>query len=222
MYVLNSHSHLKQGILVTKGTLYVISAASGAGKTSLVSAVVQQVPGVEVSVSHTTRAPREGETDGVNYHFVDKEKFEAMVEAGDFFESATVFGNMYGTSRQHIQQQLLEGKDVILEIDWQGARQIRQQVSDCRSIYILPPSIAVLRERLTSRGQDDEAVINKRMQQAISEMSHYAEFEYLVVNDDFDEARDNLAAIIKSQRMLFEHQQQKHAELLAELLTFED
>ena len=222
MYVLNSHSHLKQGILVTKGTLYVISAASGAGKTSLVSAVVQQVPGVEVSVSHTTRAPREGETDGVNYHFVDKEKFEAMVEAGDFFESATVFGNMYGTSRQHIQQQLLEGRDVILEIDWQGARQIRRQLSDCRSIYILPPSIAVLRERLTSRGQDNEAVINKRMQQAISEMSHYAEFEYLVVNDDFDEARDNLAAIIKSQRMLFEHQQQKHAELLAELLTFED
>jgi guanylate kinase len=207
---------------VTKGTLYVISAASGAGKTTLVSAVLQQVSDIVVSVSHTTRAPREGEVDGVNYHFINKEKFEAMVEAGDFFESATVFGNMYGTSQQHIQQQLLKGKDVILEIDWQGARQIRQLVSDCKSIYILPPSIAALRERLASRGQDDEVVINKRMREAVSEMSHYVEFGYLVVNDDFDEARDNLAAIIMGERMLFEHQQQKHAKLLAELLTFEN
>ena len=208
--------------MVTKGTLYVISAASGAGKTTLVSAVLQQVPELVVSVSHTTRAPRQGEVDGVNYHFIDKGKFEAMVEAGDFFESASVFGNMYGTSQQHIQQQLLKGKDVILEIDWQGARQIRQLVSDCKSIYILPPSIAALRERLISRGQDDEVIINKRMCEAISEMSHYAEFGYLVINDDFDEARDNLAAIIMGERMLFEHQQQKHAELLTELLTFED
>ncbi len=207
---------------MTKGTLYVISAASGAGKTTLVSAVLQQVSDIVVSVSHTTRAPREGEVDGVNYHFINKEKFEAMVEAGDFFESATVFGNMYGTSQQHIQQQLLKGKDVILEIDWQGARQIRQLVSDCKSIYILPPSIAALRERLASRGQDDEVVINKRMREAVSEMSHYVEFGYLVVNDDFDEARDNLASIIMGERMLFEHQQQKHAELLAELLTFEN
>ena len=207
---------------MTKGTLYVISAASGAGKTSLVSAVLEHVPDLEVSVSHTTRAPRPGEEDGVNYHFVDKERFIAMVEAGEFFESATVFGNMYGTSRQHIQQQLQNGKDVILEIDWQGARQIRDLVSDCKTIYILPPSIDALRERLTSRGQDDEEVINKRMREAVSEMSHYAEFEYLVINDDFDEARNNLAAIITGQRMLFEHQQQKHAKLLAELLAFEE
>ncbi len=207
---------------MTKGTLYVISAASGAGKTTLVSAVLQQVSDIVVSVSHTTRAPRKGEVDGVNYHFINKEKFEAMVEAGDFFESASVFGNMYGTSQQHIQQQLLKGKDVILEIDWQGARQIRQLVSDCKSIYILPPSIAALRERLTSRGQDDEVVINKRMREAVSEMSHYVEFGYLVVNDDFDEARDNLASIIMGERMLFEHQQQKHEKLLAELLTFEN
>jgi len=204
--------------VVTKGTLYVISAASGAGKTSLVNAVLEQVPNIEVSVSHTTRAPREGELDGVNYHFVDKEAFQEMVNAGEFFESATVFGNMYGTSRQHIQEQLLKGKDVILEIDWQGARQIRQLMADCKSIYIAPPSIAALRERLTSRGQDDEAVIEKRMQEAVSEMSHYAEFEYLVINDDFDEARENLAAIILGERMLLEHQQHKHAELLAELL----
>jgi guanylate kinase len=207
---------------VTKGTLYVISAASGAGKTTLVAAVLQHLSDVEVSVSHTTRPPREGEVDGVNYNFVDCEKFEAMLEAGDFFESASVFGNMYGTSRQLIQEQLLKGKDVILEIDWQGARQIRRLVSDCKSIYILPPSITALRERLTSRGQDDEAVIDKRMREAVSEMSHYAEFEYLVINDDFDEARDHLAAIIMSERMLFEHQQHKHADLLKELLTFED
>jgi len=133
-----------------------------------------------------------------------------------------VFGNMYGTSRQHIQEQLLDGKDVILEIDWQGARQIRQQASDCKAIFILPPSIAALRERLTSRGQDDEEVINKRMREAVSEMSHYAEFEYLVINDDFDEARDNLAAIIMGQRMLSVRQQQKHAKLLADLLAFEE
>ncbi|MBE9564729.1 MAG: guanylate kinase, partial [Proteobacteria bacterium] len=177
---------------------------------------------IEVSVSHTTRTPRDGEVDGENYHFVDKEKFETMVEAGDFFESASVFGNMYGTSRQHIQEQLHLGKDVILEIDWQGARQIRQLVSDCKSIYILPPSIAALRERLTTRGQDDEEVINKRMREAVSEMSHYAEFEYLIINDDFDTARENLAAIIMGERMYFEHQQQKHAELLTDLLTFED
>ncbi|HHJ36616.1 MAG TPA: guanylate kinase [Gammaproteobacteria bacterium] len=203
---------------MTKGTLYVISAASGAGKTSLVSAVLERVPDVEVSVSHTTRAPREGEVDGVNYHFVDMDRFEAMVEAGDFFESAQVFGNMYGTSRQHIQERLLKGKDVILEIDWQGARQIRQLMADCKSIYVAPPSIATLRERLISRAQDDEAVIDKRMKEAVSEMSHYAEFEYLVINDDFDEACDNLSAIIVAERMLLVHQQHKHAGLLAELL----
>lgn len=207
---------------MSKGTLYVISAASGAGKTSLVAAVLQQVEALEVSVSHTTRPPREGEKDGVNYHFVAKETFEAMVEAGEFIESATVFGNMYGTSRQHIEQQLNQGLDVILEIDWQGARQIRQLISDCKSIYIVPPSIAALRERLTSRGQDDETVINQRMREAVSEMSHYVEFEYLVVNDDFDQARENLAAIIMGERMLLKHQQQKHADLLAELLTYKD
>jgi len=203
---------------VTNGTLYIISAASGAGKTTLVSAVLEQVADLEVSVSHTTRAPREGEVDGVNYHFVDKDTFEAMVENSEFIENANVFGNMYGTSRQHIQEQLLKGKDVILEIDWQGARQIRQLISDCKSVYIVPPSTEALRERLTSRGQDDEDVISRRMREAINEMSHYVEFDYLIINDDFDEARDNLAAIIKGNRMLHEHQQQKHADLLARLL----
>lgn len=204
---------------MAKGTLYVISAASGAGKTSLVSAVLRQVSDIEVSVSHTTRKPREGEVDGVNYHFITMGDFESMVADGDFFEHATVFGNMYGTSRQHIQEQLLKGNDVILEIDWQGARQIRQLVTDCQSIYIAPPSIAVLRERLNSRGQDDAAIIEKRMREAVSEMSHYAEFGYLVINDDFDTAREELAAILLGNRMLLERQQQKHAALLAELLT---
>lgn len=207
---------------MTKGTLFVISAASGAGKTSLVKAVLLQVSDIDVSVSHTTRAPRDGEVDGVDYHFVDKETFEAMVEAGDFIESATVFGNMYGTSQQHLQEQLLKGSDVILEIDWQGAKQIRQLMADCRTIYIVPPSISALRERLNARGQDDEAVIDKRMHEAISEMSHYVEFDYLIINDDFEEARDNLAAIIKGNRMLHEHQQQKHAELLSKLLSGSD
>ena len=203
---------------MTNGTLYIISAASGAGKTTLVSAVLEQFDDLEVSVSHTTRAPREGEVDGVNYHFVDKQTFEAMVEDSEFIEYATVFGNMYGTSRQHIQEQLLKGKDVILEIDWQGARQIRRLMPDCKSVYIVPPSTEALRERLTSRGKDDEEIIVRRMQEAISEMSHYVEFDYLIINDDFDEARDNLAAIIRGNRMLHEHQQQKHADLLARLL----
>mgnify|MGYP001814443712 FL=1 len=204
---------------MTNGTLYIISAASGAGKTTLVNAVLQQVDDLEVSVSHTTRAPREGEVDGVNYHFVDKDRFEEMVEASEFIEYATVFGNMYGTSRQHIQEQLLKGKDVILEIDWQGARQIRQLMPDCRSVFIVPPSTEALRQRLTSRGTDDEDIIARRMQEAISEMSHYVEFDYLVIHDDFDEARENLAAIIRGNRMLHALQQQKHADLLARLLS---
>ncbi len=207
---------------MTKGTLYIISAASGAGKTTLVNAVVEQVDKLVVSVSHTTRVPRDGEVDGVNYHFVDEQTFETMVEASEFFEHARVFGNMYGTSRQHIQEQLLKGMDVILEIDWQGARQIRQLIADCRSVYIVPPSTDALRERLTARAQDDDAVIDKRMHEAISEMSHYVEFDYLIINDDFDEATDDLAAIIKGNRMLHEHQQQKNEDLLAQLLTLEN
>lgn len=205
-----------------KGTLYIISAASGAGKTTLVNAVVEQLKNLLVSVSHTTRSPRDGETDGVNYHFVNKKTFEEMLENGEFLESATVFGNMYGTSKQHIQQQLQKGMDVILEIDWQGARQIRQLMPDSRSIYIVPPSTTALRERLESRGKDDETIINQRMREAVSEMSHYVEFDYLVINDDFDEARENLASIIRGNRMLHEQQQQKHAELLAQLLTLEN
>ena len=203
---------------MSKGTLYIISAPSGAGKTSLVRAVVEMLPDVVVSVSHTTRKMRDGEVDGADYHFIDARQFDEMVADGDFLEHASVFGNSYGTSRQHIQEQLESGRDVILEIDWQGARQIRELLSDSRSIYILPPSVQALRERLRAREQDSDDVIEARMREAVSEMAHYAEFDYIVINDDFDQARDELASIFVCNRMRLEHQQQKHAELLADLL----
>ena len=209
------------GLILAKGTLYIISAPSGAGKTSLVDALVSNLPEVEVSVSHTTRSMRSGEVDGVNYHFISEAAFASMVEDGVFFEHAEVFDKHYGTSRQSIQEQLLKGADVILEIDWQGARQIRQLMTDCRSIYIMPPSTAALRDRLQKRGQDDDKMIDRRMHDAVSEMSHYGEFDYIVINDDFEQAKNDLSAIFVSNRMLKSIQQQKHADLLADLLTAE-
>jgi len=203
---------------VTKGTLYIISAPSGAGKTSLVHAVVATLPSVVVSVSHTTRKMRDGEVDGKDYHYVDEPHFQKMIANDEFLEHANVFGNRYGTSKQQIQDQLLSGKDVILEIDWQGARQIRQLMSGCKSIYILPPSIQALRDRLQSREQDSDDVIESRMREAVSEMMHYTEFDYIVINDDFDQAREELASIFVCNRMLLDHQQQSHADLLAGLL----
>jgi len=203
---------------VTKGTLYIISAPSGAGKTSLVHAVVATLSNVVVSVSHTTRKMRDGEVDGQDYHYVDEPHFQEMIANDEFLEHASVFGNRYGTSKQQIQDQLLSGKDVILEIDWQGARQIRQLMSGCKSIYILPPSIQALRDRLQSREQDSDDVIESRMREAVSEMMHYAEFDYIVINDDFEQAREELASIFVCNRMLLDHQQQKHVDLLAGLL----
>ena len=203
---------------MAKGTLYIISAPSGAGKTTLVEALLAHVQDVVVSVSHTTRAMRKGEADGVNYHFVAQPEFEAMIKQGVFLEHAKVFDNYYGTSRQHIQEQLDLGKDVILEIDWQGARQIRDLMPASRSIFILPPSINALRLRLDKRGLDDAAVIERRMQEAVREMSHYNEFDYIVINNDFERAREELAAIFISNRTLKEYQQEKYADLLAALL----
>ena len=203
---------------MTKGTLYIISAPSGAGKTSLVHAVVAILPNVVVSVSHTTRKMRDGEVDGKDYHYVDEPHFQEMIANDEFLEHASVFGNRYGTSKQQIQDQLLSGKDVILEIDWQGARQIRQLMSGCKSIYILPPSIQALRDRLQSREQDSDDVIESRMREAVSEMTHFTEFDYIVINDDFDQAREELASIFVCNRMLLDHQQQSHADLLADLL----
>ncbi|RLK48293.1 guanylate kinase [Alkalispirillum mobile] len=189
------------------GTLYVVSAPSGAGKTSLVNALVEQDPAVSLSVSHTTRAPRPGEQDGVNYHFVEKAQFQGQVAQGDFLEHAEVFGNYYGTSRSAVQALLDQGQDVILEIDWQGARQVRALMPGCVSVFILPPSREELRRRLTQRGQDDEAVIDGRMAEAVSEMSHYDEYDYLLVNDDFDRTLADLQAIFTAQRFRLARQQ---------------
>jgi len=204
---------------VAKGTLYIISAPSGAGKTSLVKALLGTMSEVVVSLSHTTRAKRDEEVDGQEYHFIDEQTFDQMVANDEFLEHATVFGNKYGTSRQHLQEQLLLGRDVILEIDWQGARQIRQLMGDCKSIFVLPPTMQALCDRLIGRGQDTEQTIELRMNEAKSEMTHYAEFDYIVINDDFDTAVAELASIFVSNRLLADAQQQRHSKKLAELLA---
>nr|WP_320136323.1 guanylate kinase [uncultured Amphritea sp.] len=201
------------------GTLYVISAPSGAGKTSLVKALLAQDKQVRVSVSHTTRAMRSGEVDGQDYNFVSMDTFDGMIEKGQFLEYADVFTNKYGTSRLWVEEQLQQGMDVILEIDWQGAQQIRQQMPACTSIFILPPSNTELRKRLTGRGTDSEDVINHRMSEAMSEMSHYNEYEYLLINDDFDATLQELQAVFSAQRLKLTPQQQKHATMLAGLLS---
>lgn len=205
-------------MLQVKGRLYVVSAPSGAGKTSLIAALLQQVDQLEVSVSHTTRAMRPGEKDGFNYHFVDKSAFQALIEEGVFFEYAEVFGNYYGTSSQAINQRLNAGIDVILEIDWQGAQQVRKQMPEAIGVFILPPSLQALRERLTSRGQDSVDVIEGRMQQAISEMSHWQEYDYLLINDDFFQTLGELKAIFVAKRLESDKQKIKNAALLAELV----
>ncbi|WP_323846212.1 guanylate kinase [Microbulbifer magnicolonia] len=201
-----------------RGTLYTVSAPSGAGKTSLVKALVDGDRQVTVSVSHTTRPMRPGEQDGTNYHFVDRDAFLAMLDRDAFLEHAQVFDNFYGTSKQWVEETLASGRDVILEIDWQGAAQVRRLLPDTVGIFILPPSQAALRERLTGRGQDDQSVIERRMDQAIDEMSHYVEADYLVINDNFDEALHELRAILTAQRQRLEQQQQRHGELLQSLL----
>jgi guanylate kinase len=201
------------------GKLYIVSAPSGAGKTSLLSRLVPEVDFLSLSVSHTTRSPREGETDGVHYHFVSIADFESELEKGTFLESAKVFGNYYGTSEAAINSQLHDGQDVILEIDWQGAQQVRKRITDVISIFIVPPSVEALRERLGSRGQDADEIINKRMQQAQNELSHYPEYDYLVFNDDFEVALADLKAIFASNRLKMERasvaEQKKLQALLA-------
>ncbi|WP_096086708.1 guanylate kinase [Agaribacterium haliotis] len=199
------------------GTLYTVSAPSGAGKTSLVKALIEKEQGLQVSVSHTTRAIRPGEKDGVNYHFVEHSSFESMIEAGDFLEYAQVFSNYYGTSLRWVDETLATGKDVVLEIDWQGAAQVRAKHPGTVSIFILPPSINALRERLTGRGQDDKETIDKRMAEAFSESSHYGEAHFLVINDDFELALEELITIVRSQRLKLEKQQLRHHDLLEQL-----
>jgi len=201
-----------------RGTLFIVSAPSGAGKTSLVKALVESTAALEVSVSHTTRPMRPGEVDGVHYHFVPVETFRERVDAGDFLEYAEVFDNLYGTSRTAVLDRLAAGVDVILEIDWQGAQQVQRQIPEAVSIFILPPSREALEERLRGRGQDGEEVIARRMRDAEREMSHWEAFDYLVINDRFATALEELQAIVTARRLRREAQAVRHAALLKSLL----
>ena len=203
----------------TKGTLFIVSAPSGAGKTSLVKALCENSDSLRTSVSFTTRDIRPGEENGVHYHFVPHDEFEAMLEGSEFLESANVFGNHYGTSQAWVEEQLTAGIDVILEIDWQGALQVRNLIPDSVSIFILPPSRQALEERLLGRGQDGYEVIAKRMAQAKDEMSHYSEFEHLIINDDFSQALSDFNTIVCAQRLRAHQQQHSTEKLIRELLS---
>ena len=182
-----------------RGHLYVIAAPSGAGKTTLVQRMVRENKGLRFSVSYTTRSQRSTETDGVDYNFVSLKVFEAMVEAGDFLEHAQVFDNYYGTSKTMVESLLNQGRSVILEIDWQGAQQVRNHMPDCRSVFILPPSVEELQRRLTTRGTDSPEIIERRFRDAVDDMSHWHEFDYAVVNHDLDKAAAELNAIIRGE-----------------------
>jgi guanylate kinase len=201
------------------GKLYIIAAPSGAGKTSLVKQLVADLDSLTVSISHTTRPMRPGEAHGRDYYFVPIADFQDMLEQQAFLEHARVFDNFYGTARQTVQENLSQGLDVILEIDWQGAQQIKKLLPDSQSIFILPPSTAVLQQRLRNRGQDDEQIIARRMRDAVAEMSHYHEFDYLVVNDDFEQALAALKSILIANRLTRQRQQHKLAPLLKALLS---
>lgn len=205
--------------MANKGTLYIVSAPSGAGKTTLVKALLQRDQMILVSVSHTTREPRWGEENGVAYNFVSNEEFDDLIGRGAFLEYAEVFTNKYGTSQLWVQDQLNKGRDVILEIDWQGGQQVRRLMPASRSIFILPPSRQELERRLHGRGTDSKEIIDQRMSQAIGEMSHYAEYDYLVINDDFETALQDLHAIFLANRLQQPFQAAKHHMLLAGLLS---
>jgi len=200
------------------GQLYVISAPSGAGKTSLVSALVSASPEISASISHTTRVRRSGENDGVNYHFVDQAEFDRMVLANEFLEHALVFDHSYGTSISAVETLLKTGVDVVLEIDWQGARQIREHWPDCCSIFILPPSYNELEQRLKRRGEDDDSIVERRMRDAVAEMSHYKDFDFIVINDDFHTALVDIQSIVRANRLRSGVQQLEIADLLKDLL----
>ncbi len=204
---------------MTLGSLYIVSAPSGAGKTSLINALLDTVSGIEVSVSHTTRPMRDGEVNGKHYHFVDTETFEQGIKDGLFLEHAKVFENYYGTSRSTVQARLEEGVDVILEIDWQGAQQIRALLPENHSIFILPPSIEELERRLTSRNQDSKEVIIRRVSQAKADVQHFTEYEHIIVNDDFDKALLALSSIFECKRTERGKMQLRQKDLLANLLA---
>lgn len=204
--------------VVHGGHLFVVAAPSGTGKTSLIKKLMEGEPSLAVSVSHTTRPKRASETDGVHYHFVDEATFASLRDAGEFLEWAGVFDHAYGTSRDAVARELAAGRDVVLEIDWQGAAQIRQRHPEAVSIFVLPPSESALIERLNARGQDRPEVIAKRFQQAVGDMSHHNEFDHLVVNDDFDDAVSTLRRIVQATRHGEPLRRKDHSALLNELL----
>ncbi len=199
------------------GNLFIISAPSGAGKTSMVSALLNSNQQIALSISYTTRAPRPGETDGKEYHFVSRDRFLQMAQQGDFLESAEVYGNLYGTSQSWIEKQLASGRDILLEIDWQGAAQVRKLMPQAISIFILPPSLAALENRLNGRGQDSAEVIARRLQAAQEDISHVAEFDYVIINDKLDEALRQLDAVITAASLRRDSQLARHASLIDQL-----
>ncbi|PCJ48011.1 MAG: guanylate kinase [Gammaproteobacteria bacterium] len=204
--------------MTATGNLYIVSAPSGAGKTSLLKALTSKDEGIATAISTTTRTKRLGEVDGTDYHFVTPDEFQNLIELDDFLEHAEVFGNLYGTSKIRLNEALKNGLDLILEIDWQGAQQIRQQLPSTTSIFILPPSRDELANRLKGRGQDDDSVIQKRMSAAIEEISHFNEYDYLVINDDFDQALNELEHIILAQRLTQTRQAELNQQLIQDLL----
>ena len=204
---------------IERGTLFVVAAPSGAGKSSLVNAVLAREPGIALSISYTSRAPRPGERHAHHYHFVDKAEFEAMIAAGDFFEYALVHGDYKGTARQSVEPQLAAGHDVLLEIDWQGARQVREKIPEAVSVFILPPSTETLELRMRNRGQDSEAVIAQRLAAAQEEMSHAPEFDYWIVNEHFDTAANELRSVFIAHRLRRAAQARRHAALYAGLMA---
>lgn len=201
------------------GSLFIITAASGTGKTSLVKQLIATTNDLAVSVSHTTRSPRPGEIDGIHYHFVDRHTFLQAVSNAEFLEHAEVFGNLYGTTQKSVQQQLDSGLDVILEIDWQGALQVKKQFKEATMIFILPPSRATLRQRLSARGQDSNEVIAQRLAGAVEEMRQYVHFDYIIINDNFDVALTELKAIIIANRQKITRQQKRFATLIQGLFN---
>jgi guanylate kinase len=199
------------------GNIFIICAPSGAGKTSLVRALLAREPSVSLSISHTTRTIRPGEQDGRDYHFVSRPAFEKMAERGEFLESAQVHGNLYGTSQAWLEAQRSKGRDIALEIDWQGAQQVRRLMTDAIGVFILPPSLEVLRQRLTDRRQDSAEVIEKRLRAARGEIAHVAEFDYVIINSDFKEAVEDLVGIVRSARLCLDRQLSRHRDLINSL-----
>ncbi|QFQ32597.1 guanylate kinase [Buchnera aphidicola (Aphis fabae)] len=206
---------------MSQGILFIISAPSGTGKSSLIKGLLKTkcLYNIQVSISHTTRIMRPGESHGKHYYFISKKEFRVMIQKKSFLEYAKVFNNYYGTSREFIEKMLISGIDVFLDIDWQGANQIRYKIPNTKSIFLLPPSKDVLYQRLRSRGQDSDTVISKRMEKAVDEMNHYSEYDYLIINDNFEKAINDLKTIIIAEHLCLFHQKKKHNILISQLLN---